>query len=412
MSRPDSLLLVGPLPPPYYGQSVSFGMLVREVDGRGIPHRVVDLAHGEKSAASIGRATWSRARDYAGILARFARAVPGGRKTLYLTIAQSRHGFFRDCVMIWLAALCRQRIVVHLKGGNYHNFYADQPRPLRALVRATLRRAHRVLVLGERLRSMFDFEPALADRIRVVSNGLPEDRLEGAGPRRLPASPAEGPVRLLYLSNLIESKGWLDLLAAVKLLRDRLGEGVVRCDFYGLFMTNADDRTVRSAEHARQLFDGYVAEHRLEDSVGFHGVVAGDEKRQVLARSHFFVLPTRYNNEGQPVSIIEAIAYGNVVVSTDYRAIPDMVVDGVTGCLVPYGDAEAIAGAVEALVRSPERYAEMSRAAVEHYERRFTRRAHLDALLPHLLDAEPALSPAPAAERLSTGPRPSSPRAG
>src|SRR6185295_12579955 len=113
---------------------------------------------------------------------------------------------------------------------------------------------------------------------------------------------------------------------------------------------------------------------------------SGDAKRRALEEAHLFLLPTRYSNEGQPVSIIEAMAHGCVVVSTDYRAIPDLVDDGVTGVLVPYGAPGAIADAVEALVRDPGRYAEMSRAAIARFRARFTRRGHLDTILPHLLE--------------------------
>jgi glycosyltransferase involved in cell wall biosynthesis len=379
------LVLVGPLPPPYYGQSVSFRMLVDEIERMGVPHSVVDLAHGEISAEKIGVVTRHRMAEYAGILRRYAAEVAGRRGTVYITIAQSRPGFLRDCVMIRLAALFGHRIVVHLKGGNYGNFYAAQPAWLRSLIRSTLRRTDRVLVLGERLRGMFDFEPALAPRIRVVPNGLPDDREPPLDGKTLPA-PGQGPVRILYLSNLVESKGWLDVLEAVRLLRDRFGDRV-RCDFHGLFLTNpADDARITSAEQARETFDAFVAKHGLQDVARYGGVASGDAKRQALAEAHFFVLPTRYNNEGQPVSIIEAMAHGNVVVSTDYRAIPDMVADGETGALVPYGDPAALAQAIGGVIEDPDRYARMSRAAVDRFRNRFTRRGHLDTILPHLLE--------------------------
>jgi glycosyltransferase involved in cell wall biosynthesis len=394
---PGRLILVGPLPPPYYGQSVSFRMLVDEVARLGVPLAVVDLAHGQASGRRIGVVTRHRVTEYGAILRRFFAAAAGPRGTVYLTIAQSRAGFLRDWVMIGWARRCGHRVVVHLKGGNYHNFYAAQPAWTRALVRQTLRRADRVLVLGERLRSMFDFEPAIAARIRVVPNGLPDAREPAGGARTLPG-PGEGPVRLLFLSNLVESKGWLDVLEAVRLLRDRLGDRV-RCDFHGAFYTGADDVRVTSVEQARELFDRFVAEHGLEGVARYGGVAAGEEKERVLAEAHVFLLPTRYDNEGQPVSIIEAMAHGNVVISTDYRAIPDMVDDGVTGVLVPYGAPGAIADAVEALVRDPERYAAMSRAALERFRARFTRRRHLDTLLPHLLGGGvPPRAPAAAEE--------------
>jgi glycosyltransferase involved in cell wall biosynthesis len=390
------LILVGPLPPPYYGQSVSFAMLVDEVARLGVAHAVVDLAHGHASAEKMGVVTRHRVADYASILRRFFAAATGPRGTLYLTIAQSRAGFMRDWVMIRYARLCGHRVVVHLKGGNYHNFYAAQPAWTRALVRRTLRSADRVLVLGERLRAMFDFEPAIAARIRVVPNGLPDDREPTTRGKALPG-PGGGPVRLLFLSNLVESKGWLDVLEAVRLLRDRLGERV-RCDFHGEFYTSPDDVRVTGAEQARALFDRFVAEHGLEGVARYGGVAAGDEKRRALEEAHLFLLPTRYLNEGQPVSIIEAMAAGNVVVSTDYRAIPDLVDDGITGVLVPYGAPAAIADAVEALVRDPARYARMSRAAVERFRARFTRSGHLATLLPHLLEGFVPASRAAAAE--------------
>ncbi|HEU0302743.1 MAG TPA: glycosyltransferase, partial [Longimicrobium sp.] len=221
--------------------------------------------------------------------------------------------------------------------------------------------------------------------------------------KTLPAA-GEGPVRILYLSNLVESKGWLEVLEAVRLLRDRLGPRI-RCDFHGLFLANpADDRRITSAEQARGTFEAFVARHGLHEVVRYGGVASGEAKRQALAGAHFFVLPTRYNNEGQPVSIIEAMAHGNVVVSTDYRAIPDMVVDGETGALVPCGDPAALADAIGGLIEDPARYAAMSRAAVERFRRRFTRRGHLDAILPHLLEeAGPGGDEAAAPRGINTG---------
>jgi hypothetical protein len=66
---------------------------------------------------------------------------------------------------------------------------------------------------------------------------------------------------------------------------------------------------------------------------------------------------------------------------------------------VPYGAPGAIADAVEALVRDPARYAAMSRAALERFRARFTRRRHLDTLLPHLLGGGvPPRAPAAAEE--------------
>ena len=213
-SRPGELLLVGPLPPPVNGQSSAFAMLVEGARERGIRCRVVDLA-GKGGGHGL---SWRRVFDHVRILIVFLRRAALGRKTVYLTIGQFRAGFVRDMVLIVFARLFRHRIVCHLHGGNYDRFYAEQPAWLQRLIRATLRRADRILILGERLTAMFEFDPRLRTKLAVVPNGLPY-AIAPLDPKELPSDP--GPIRLLFLSNLVESKGYLDLLEAIRFLVTR-----------------------------------------------------------------------------------------------------------------------------------------------------------------------------------------------
>ena len=386
MRKARPVILVGPLPPPYHGQSVAFEMLVGGCADRGVPNLVVDIAHGERSTSRLGQATWHRAVEYVRILSHYVRAILQPRTVVYLTIAQSTHGFARDFVMIWLARLLGHRVVCHLHGGNYRAFYDEQARWLQVLIRATLRRADSILILGERLRDAFGFDPQLRPKLQVVPNGLPVRNFQLPPPKRLPARPSpETPVRVLFLSNLVESKGYLDLLEALRLVRERpFGRAIVAL-FCGKFMANpADDCRVRDAEHGRRLFDELIERYGLSDQVSYLGPVTGEAKWSVLRDAHIFVLPTYYNNEGQPVSIIEAMAFGNVVISTPYRAIPDLVEDGSTGLLVPPRDPASLADALSALIEDPERYARMSARAIRRFAERFTWEAHVDTLLSHL----------------------------
>lgn len=273
---------------------------------------------------------------------------------------------------------------MHLKGGNYDGFHDAQPRWMRGLIHATLRRTTRILVLGERLRAMYDFDPALAPRIAVVPNGLPEAR---TGRTKAPPR-GEAPLEILYLSNLIETKGYLDLLEALALLRDEYAIRF-RARFAGSFLTAADDRSGRTAPEAEQHFEDRLRALSLEDTVRWLGPVSGEAKWALLDRSHVLVLPTHYVNEGQPVSIIEAMASGCAVISTDYRAIPDLVEDGRTGLLVPYGEPPEIARALASLAGDPDRLAAMGAAALERYRERFTMERHLAAIVPQLLGEAP-----------------------
>lgn len=87
--------------------------------------------------------------------------------------------------------------------------------------------------------------------------------------------------------------------------------------------------------------------------------------RSVYAAADVVALSSR--NEGSPVSIIEAMAAGRAVVCTDVGGVSDVVTTGVSGILVPYGDAEALALAIDRLLADPaarERLGNEARRAV------------------------------------------------
>ena len=93
-------------------------------------------------------------------------------------------------------------------------------------------------------------------------------------------------------------------------------------------------------------------------------------------------------NEGTPVSLIEALAAGVPVVATAVGGVPDVVVDGETGCLVEAGDVKGLAEAIIELLRNPERAKEMGSAGREAVYPRFAAQtliANVEGLYAELL---------------------------
>jgi glycosyltransferase involved in cell wall biosynthesis len=107
---------------------------------------------------------------------------------------------------------------------------------------------------------------------------------------------------------------------------------------------------------------------------------ARDDVAEQLARADVFVLSSR--SEGLPMAILEAMAAGLPVVATDVGGIPELVADGETGLLVPPGDADALAAALQRLVADAELRRRLGDAARARVEERFslaaTRRAHVE----------------------------------
>jgi glycosyltransferase involved in cell wall biosynthesis len=105
-----------------------------------------------------------------------------------------------------------------------------------------------------------------------------------------------------------------------------------------------------------------VVERGLQERVRFLGVRA--DVPAILNASDLFVLSSRW--EGNPLSVMEAMAAGLPVVSTAVGGVPELVREGETGLLVPSGDAAALARALQALVDDPVRRQAMGAAARQH----------------------------------------------
>ena len=106
----------------------------------------------------------------------------------------------------------------------------------------------------------------------------------------------------------------------------------------------------------------------------------GTEEHTVLYRNaDVFVLPTE--GDCSPRAIVEAMAMQLPVISTTIGAIPELVLDGETGLLVPPGSAGALGAAIRALASDPERSRAMGRAGRHRVERHFDgRRSYADLI--------------------------------
>jgi glycosyltransferase involved in cell wall biosynthesis len=164
----------------------------------------------------------------------------------------------------------------------------------------------------------------------------------------------------MYLSNLTEAKGFMDVLAAAPLIRERIP------DVH--FILAGEWTFKREMDDARAWIEG----NHLHSVIHMPGVVAA-EKVELLLSSDVFVFPPR-QAEGQPVVILEAMAAGLPVVTTDRGAIAETVLEGVTGFIVPARDPRMIANRVSQLLEDHELRLRMGRAGRKRVEERYSLR--------------------------------------
>ena len=128
--------------------------------------------------------------------------------------------------------------------------------------------------------------------------------------------------RLLFLSNLLETKGVYVLLDALTILKER-GYSFI-CDFVGGETTEIDIKK----------FSEEVEKRGLSEFAIYLGKKYGEEKNEEYAKSDIFVFPTFYPNECFPLVLLEAMQQGLPCISTNEGGIASIIDDGKTGFLV------------------------------------------------------------------------------
>ena len=118
-----------------------------------------------------------------------------------------------------------------------------------------------------------------------------------------------------------------------------------------------------------------ISELNLTDSIYLLGWKHQDELLEILNSAHILLAPSvtssQGDQEGIPVALMEALAMGLPVVSTQHSGIPELVDDGISGYLVPEYDAEALAEKLACLIDEPQGWAEMGEAGRHRVEKDF-----------------------------------------
>jgi glycosyltransferase involved in cell wall biosynthesis len=198
--------------------------------------------------------------------------------------------------------------------------------------------------------SDYDRELALRNRlfrpeeITTVHNGMPDNGLRA----ELGSTPE---VRLVMVARFQPQKDHATLFAAL----EKLADLPWRLDLVG-------DGPGLAA------WSEWVKLHGWSNRVTFHGLIF--DVSTVLASSQIFVLASRW--EGFPNSILEAMRTGLPVVATDVGGVAEAVKDGITGLLVPVGDASSLAHALTKLIGDSEERRTFGTAGRARFENDFT----------------------------------------
>lgn len=171
------------------------------------------------------------------------------------------------------------------------------------------------------------------DKITIVHCGIDMSAFP------LKSKPIDGKYNILSIGRLVEHKGFKYLIEACKMLRERSD-----IDFICTIIGEGKDR-----KSLKELIDSY----NLDKVVFMPGAMEQSEVISRLQKADIFVLPCVTEEggmqDGIPVVLMEAMAMGIPVISTDVSGVPELIRDGV-GLLVPQRDEASLSGAIVKLM--------------------------------------------------------------
>lgn len=253
--------------------------------------------------------------------------------------------FYRKYYVTKLCKKYNKKVIVHLHGSEFKDFYNGGNEKRKMQIQELFSISDASIVLGEDWKKFILNIAPRANAI-VINNAvsLPPFKDKEANKVRT----------FLFLGALIQRKGLIDLLEAIKQMKSQ----GVSC-FHLLIAGSGTDE---------QRLKEYMQTNGLQECVEFMGWITKEQKPKLLKKSDVLVLPSY--NEGLPIAILEAMSYGLPIISTDVGSIAEAVKEN--GFLIKPGDVNSLAHAMIQLTNDSDLWKKESKASRKICEEKFS----------------------------------------
>mgnify|MGYP003705882439 CR=1 FL=1 len=310
------ILFILHVPPPIHGSSIVGEQLMKsKLINTYFNSDYINLGTSSE-ISDIGGWNYNKTRKYLGIIFSILKRIIFTRyDQVYLAPTVSGVGFYKDFVIVSIIKLFQKNLIFHLhnkgvvfKNNNIINSYLHK----------FFFNGVDVILLSKLLyEDIQEFVPEA--KIYICPNGIEaRDNLEwnivNKRKNKIPV--------ILFLSNLIESKGVFTLLDSCKILKDQ------EVSFMCYLVGGEGDISKSDLERKIKKFD-------LCNHVVYLGKKYGNEKDEIFLNSDIFAFPSYYKNECFPLVCLEALQYSIPLISTNEGGIPDIVESDINGYIVP-----------------------------------------------------------------------------
>lgn len=258
--------------------------------------------------------------------------------------------FWRKLPFIYMAKLWKLPVINHVHGAEFEQFYLRASKRKKNIIRKVYAKCDAFIALSDEWKERLTLIVP-EEKIIVIENYC-----------MIPETPNRKKNQILFLGEIGERKGCLDIPSIyAEILKSEKAVPLVM----------GGDGEI---EKVKQLLE----EKGATEGVSFPGWVRGGEKDRLLGESSIFLFPSY--NEGMPMALLEAMAYGLAVVTTRVGGIPRLIDHGINGYLCEPGDIEDITEKVLELVQDEKKRSEFGNAAREKAVTEYSLKKHMEKL--------------------------------
>lgn len=270
-------------------------------------------------------------------------------RIVYFQLSPLGIAFYRDCFYITLIKLFQKRIVFHLHGKGIKSAISNSN--FNKYIYKWIFNKNFVICLSE---SLFDdISDVYLNKPFIVNNGIPIIENES-----LPIKKKTNSLRILFLSNLIFSKGIFIFLDSISIIINKFKINIIATIV-------GEEAELKASE-----LEIEIAKRNLHHCVNYVGPKFGKEKNEIIKNTDLLIYPTL--NDAWGLVILEAMQLGIPVIASNEGAIPEIIDDGHTGYLVDRNRPDQIAEKVKFLTENPYLIKMMSQASREKFLKKYT----------------------------------------
>lgn len=344
------VLLFGPITPPYNGQAIAFTLIVESFS----PKEKIVINTARYNNNYLNTISSALKTIYIICFYRFSN--------IYFASSRSPLGFWKDFILLVLARWSKKKVTNHLHGADFKQFYDSYP-AIRPFISYAYKAVNTSIVLIDEMKQEFVDFPEM--KIRTIFNCYSDSLNLG----KLFYTKKK---QLLYLSNLMKSKGILEFLQACDILLEKYPDLSVKIAGSPLADSSISKKDIQNKFEQQYS----TLRYKYGNRISYLGSVKGKNKTKLLYESSIFILPTYYPTEAYPLSIIEAMRSGNAILTTNHNYLPSIVKPS-NGMIVEPHSYQAIVYGVVALLQDKNKLREIQENNKVEAKERYTQKRYV-----------------------------------